>query len=56
MHFLFSQAYHTLKGDQKRYEERMAELLSRPHLRGAEKTAVPTESEPPGEQLLLNEN
>ncbi|XP_018547295.1 apoptosis-inducing factor 1, mitochondrial isoform X1 [Lates calcarifer] len=48
-------AYHTLKGDQKRYEERMAELLSRPHLRGAEKTAVPTESEPPAEEATETE-
>lgn len=36
-------AYQTVKGDQRRYEERMAELSSRPH-RAAAKT---TESEPP---------
>ncbi|GAA6235918.1 apoptosis-inducing factor 1, mitochondrial isoform X2 [Lates japonicus] len=48
-------AYHTLKRDQKRHEERMAELSSRPHLRGAEKTAVPTESEPPAEEATETE-
>ncbi|CAN9501684.1 unnamed protein product [Ophioblennius macclurei] len=36
-------AYQTLKGDQKRYDERMAELASRPH----KAVATPTQSEPP---------
>ncbi|XP_040907357.1 apoptosis-inducing factor 1, mitochondrial isoform X2 [Toxotes jaculatrix] len=40
-------AYRTVKGDQRRYEERMAELASRSHKAAAQKTAVPTESGPP---------
>ncbi|XP_029956937.1 apoptosis-inducing factor 1, mitochondrial isoform X1 [Salarias fasciatus] len=36
-------AYQTLKGDQKRYEERMAELASRPH----KVTDTPAQPEPP---------
>ncbi|XP_047183754.1 apoptosis-inducing factor 1, mitochondrial isoform X4 [Scophthalmus maximus] len=39
-------AYRTVKGDQKRYEERMEELSSRPHKAAAHKT-IPAASEPP---------
>uniref|UniRef100_A0A672JMI1 Apoptosis-inducing factor 1, mitochondrial n=1 Tax=Salarias fasciatus TaxID=181472 RepID=A0A672JMI1_SALFA len=42
---LVASAYQTLKGDQKRYEERMAELASRPH----KVTDTPAQPEPPGE-------
>ncbi|XP_040007353.1 apoptosis-inducing factor 1, mitochondrial isoform X2 [Xiphias gladius] len=48
-------AYQTLKGDQKRYEERMAEISSRPHKAAAQKTAVPTESEPPAAEATETE-
>ncbi|XP_071316203.1 apoptosis-inducing factor 1, mitochondrial isoform X6 [Trachinotus anak] len=40
-------AYRTVKGDQQRYMERMAEISSRPHKAASQKTAVPAQSEPP---------
>nr|XP_043884768.1 apoptosis-inducing factor 1, mitochondrial isoform X8 [Solea senegalensis] len=40
-------AYQTVKGDQQRYEERMAQMLSRSQKAAEQETAVPTQSEPP---------
>ncbi|XP_058484059.1 apoptosis-inducing factor 1, mitochondrial isoform X2 [Solea solea] len=40
-------AYQTVKGDQQRYEERMAHILSRSQKAAEQETAVPTQSEPP---------
>lgn len=51
--YMFSQSYRMLKRDQQRYNERIAEMLSRKAAR--DKTATPTESKTSGEQFLLTD-
>ncbi|XP_056252651.1 apoptosis-inducing factor 1, mitochondrial isoform X3 [Seriola aureovittata] len=48
-------AYRTVKGDQQRYMERMAEISSRPHKAASQKTTVPSQSEPPAVEATETE-
>lgn len=48
----FSQAYQTIRGDQKRYQDRIDEISTRPLKGATEEPATSIQSEPPGEQLL----
>ncbi|XP_022601740.1 apoptosis-inducing factor 1, mitochondrial isoform X6 [Seriola dumerili] len=48
-------AYRTVKGDQQRYMERMAEISSRPHKAASQKTTIPSQSEPPAVEATETE-
>lgn len=48
----FLQAYHTMKGDQQRYQARITELSSRSQKAAAKESVTPIQPQPPGEQLL----
>lgn len=43
------QAYQTVKGDKKRYQERIDEIASRPHKAATKEPAATIQSEPAGE-------
>uniref|UniRef100_I3K500 Apoptosis-inducing factor 1, mitochondrial n=1 Tax=Oreochromis niloticus TaxID=8128 RepID=I3K500_ORENI len=45
-------AYHTMKGDQQRYQARITELSSRSQKAAAKESVTPIQPQPPGEQLL----
>lgn len=47
------QAYQTIKGDKKRYQERIDEIASRPHKAATKEPAVTIQSEPSGEWFNL---
>lgn len=45
----FLQAYQTIKGDKRRYQDRIDELASRPHKAAIKEAATSIQSEPPSE-------
>lgn len=47
--FSLFQAYQTVKGDSKRYQERIDEIASRPHRAATQQPATSVQSEASGE-------
>ncbi|XP_044077424.1 apoptosis-inducing factor 1, mitochondrial isoform X2 [Siniperca chuatsi] len=48
-------AYQTIRGDQRRYQDRIDEIASRPYKAATEKTATPIQSEPPAVEAAETE-
>lgn len=51
--FYLLQAYQTVKGDKKRYQERIDEIASRPHKAATKEPAATIQSEPEGENYNI---
>lgn len=50
------QAYQTLKGDSKRYRERLDEIASRPHRAAEQEPSTSVQPEASGEGFILEDH